>query len=254
MKRRQVIAGLTAVTAMWPLGARTQTPRKIALVGLITSGNTATHGRHVEAFRQGLRVLGHVEGQTFALEVRWAEGRVERFPDLVANLIGLKVDVLVVAHSAAAVAAKKATESIPIVMLSGDPVGLGLAQSLARPGGNATGVSNLSSEIIGKRLEMLKEMVPGLARVAVLRETNLTVHAQFVQEIESAARKLKVETQVVAARGPEDLEASLAAAVSGKAQGLIVFEGPLANTNMAQIVALAAKSRLPDMYSFRESC
>jgi putative ABC transport system substrate-binding protein len=138
-------------------------------------------------------------------------------------------------------------------MLSGDPVGLGLAQSLARPGGNATGISNLSVEIIGKRLEFLKEMVPNLARVAVLREANLAIHSRFVQKVESAGRTLKIDTQIVAARGPEDIEATMAAAVSAKAQALIVFEGPLANTNIAQIVALAAKSRLPDMYSFRES-
>jgi len=253
MKRREVIAGLAAVTATWPRCTRAQTRRKTALIGLIGSGSAVTHGRHLEAFRQQLKALGHTEGQNFALQARWAGGRVERFQELVADLVAMKVDVLVVAHSAAAIEAKKATDSIPIVMLSGDPVGLGLAQSLARPGGNATGISNLSVEIIGKRLEFLKEMVPNLARVAVLREANLAIHSRFVQEVESAGRTLKIDTQIVAARGPEDIEATLAAAVSGKAQALIVFEGPLANTNIAQIVALAAKSRLPDMYSFRES-
>jgi putative tryptophan/tyrosine transport system substrate-binding protein len=252
MKRREFIAGLAGVATTPAVDARAQTLRKIPRVGLVMGGNPAAGGRYVEAFRQGLRALGHVEGQTVALEVRWPEGRVERYPGLVAELIGLKVDVLVVVDSQAALAAKSATQTIPIVLVSGDPIGFGLAQSLARPGGNVTGVSFLTVEIAGKRLQMLNEMVPGLARVAVLRDANFTAHARLVEATEAAARKLKVEVQIVAARGPEDLEVSLAAAVHGKAQGLVVLESPLTLTNRAQIVALAAKSRLPDMYGVRE--
>jgi putative ABC transport system substrate-binding protein len=199
MRRREFIAllgGATAASAAWPLAASAQTPPKMPRVGYI-AGSSATGTEHtVGAFRQGLRELGYVEGQTIALEVRWAEGRSERIPELVAELVGLKVDVLVAGSSVAALAAKKATRTIPIVMVGADPVGLGLVASLGRPGGNVTGLSIFNEEIIGKRLELLKELVPRLARVAVLRNPVVAAHATVWQEIEVAARKLGVTLQL----------------------------------------------------------
>src|SRR5205085_6156012 len=147
------------------------------------------------AFQQRLRELGYVEGQSIALEVRWAEGRMERIPELVAELVDLKMDVLVAGVSPAALAASKATRTIPIVMVAADPVGLGLVASLARPGGNVTGLSYFNEAIVGKRLQLLKEFVPGLARLAVLRNPTVAVHATFWQETEVAGRTLGMALQ-----------------------------------------------------------
>jgi putative tryptophan/tyrosine transport system substrate-binding protein len=255
MQRRQFIAllgGATAASAAWPLAASAQTPPKIPRVGYI-AGSSATGTEHtVGAFRQGLRELGYVEGQTIALEVRWAEGRSERIPELVAELVGLKMDVLVAGSSVAALAANKATRTIPIVMVGADPVGLGLVASLGRPGGNVTGLSIFNEGIIGKRLELLKELVPGLARLAVLRNPVVAAHATFWQMTEVAARKLGVTLQPIEVRGPEDFEAAFAAATRGNAQALIAFDDALTLAHGPRTVALAASSRLPAMYGFRE--
>src|SRR5258708_24160908 len=191
MQRREFIAllgGATAASAAWPLAAGAQTPPKIPRVGYI-AGSSATNSEHtVGAFRQRLRELGYVERQTIALEVRYAEGRSERIPELVAELVGLKMDVLVATASVAALAAKKVTGTIPIVIVTPDPVGLGLVASLARPGGNVTGLSYFNEAIIAKRVQLLKEFVPGLAQIAVLRNSSIAVHAIFWQDTEVAAR------------------------------------------------------------------
>jgi len=253
MRRREFIAllgGATAASAAWPLAAGAQTPPKIPRVGFI-AGASAT-GSFVGAFRKGLRELGYMEGQTIALEVRYAEGRLERIPELVAELVGLKMDVLVVGTSQAALAVKKATGTIPIVMIGADPVGLGVVASLARPGGNVTGLSAFNEEIIGKRLELLKELVPGLARLAVLRNPMMAAHATFWQETEVAARKLGVALQPLEVLGPEDFEVAFGAATRGNAQALIAFDDTLTLAHRPRIVTLAASSRLPAMYGFRE--
>ena len=253
MQRREFIAlfgGVTAASAAWPLAAGAQTPPKIPRVGFI-AGASAT-GSFVGAFRKGLRELGYMEGQTIALEVRYAEGRLERIPELVAELVGLKMDVLVVGTSQAALAVKKATGTIPIVMVGADPVGLGVVASLARPGGNVTGLSYFNEAIIAKRVQLLKECVPGLAQIAVLRNPSVAVHATFWQETEVAARTLGVALQPLEVRGPEDFEAAFAAATRGNAQAVIHFDDALTLAHRPRIVALAASSRLPAMYGFRE--
>ena len=255
MKRRDFIALLgsaTAASAVWPLPVGAQTPPKIPRVGYIAGSNPAATEHTFGAFQQRLRELGYVEGQSIALEVRWAEGRSERIPELVAELVGLKMDVLVAAVSSAALAAKKATSSIPIVMVAADPVGLGLVASLSRPGGNVTGLSFFNEAIIAKRLEFLKEFVPGLVRVAVLRNPIVAVHATFWQETEVAARKLGVALQPLDVRGPEDFEAAFTAATRGNAQALIAFDDALTVGHRHRIAALAASSRLPAMYGLRE--
>jgi putative ABC transport system substrate-binding protein len=252
MKRRDFIAVLGGAAAAWPLAARAQTSPKIPRIGYI-AGAGATRSDHiVAAFRQGLTQLGHVEGQTIALEVRYAEGRSDRIPDLVAELVGLKMDVLMAGNSVAALAAQKATRTIPIVMVAADPVGLGLVASLARPGGNVTGLSYFNEAIIAKRLQLLKEFVPGLARVAVLRNPSIAVHATFWEETEVAARTLGVALQPLDIRGPDDFEAAFAAATQGNAQALIALDDALTIAHRPRIVALAASSRLPAMYGLRE--
>jgi putative tryptophan/tyrosine transport system substrate-binding protein len=255
MKRRDFIALLgsaTAASAAWPLAVGAQTPPKIPRVGFIAGSNPAATEHTFGAFQQRLRELGYVEGQSIALEVRWAEGRLERMPELVAELVGLKMDVLVAAVSPAALAAKKATRTIPIVMVAADPVGLGLVASLARPGGNVTGLSYFNEAITAKRLELLKEFVPGLVRVAVLRNPIVAVHAIFWQETEVAARKLGVALLPLDVRGPEDFQAAFITATRGNAQALIAFDDALTLAHRPGIVALAASSRLPTMYGLRE--
>jgi putative ABC transport system substrate-binding protein len=254
MQRREFIAllGSATASAAWPLAAGAQTQPKIPRVGFIAGSSLAATAHTLGAFRKGLTELGYVEGQTIALEVRFAEGRTERIPELVAELVGLKMDLLVAGVSSAALAAKKATRTIPIVMVAPDPVGLGLVASLARPEGNLTGLSYFNEAIVGKRLELLKELVPGLARVAVLKNPLMEVHAIFWKDTEAAARTLGVALQPLEVRGPEDFEAAFAAATRGNAHALIAFDDALSVAHRPRIVALAASSRLPAMYGLRE--
>jgi putative ABC transport system substrate-binding protein len=203
------------------------------------------------AFKHSLQELGYVEGQTIALEIRWAEGRTERMIELAAELVRLDVDVLVAANSAAATAAKHATRTIPIVMFAGDPVGLGLVASLARPGGNLTGLSYFNVDLSSKRLELIAELVPGLARVAVLRNPTLPLHGDYWLATQAAARKLGVTLQSLEVRGPEDFEAAFAGAREGNAQALFAFDDFLTVGYRHRIVELAAH-KFPAIYGFRE--
>jgi len=207
---------------------------------------------NVETFWQALRELGYVEGQTIVLELRWFEGRPERAPQLVAELVGLKVDVLVLVTAPAALAAKNATQTIPIVMGANDPVGLGLVGSLSRPGGNVTGLSYFNEEIIAKRLELLKELVPGLARVGVLMNSLYPVTPILWKQTEVAAQRLGVALEALDLRGPEDFEAAFATAKQRNAQALLDLGDPLIFTYRSRIAALAASSRLPAVYAVRE--
>jgi ABC-type uncharacterized transport system substrate-binding protein len=252
MKRREFII-LFCSAAAWPLAAAAQTSSKVPRVGYVASSSPTGSSAHTfEAFRQGLRELGYVEGQTITVEVRWAEGHLEQVPELIAELVRLKVDVLVVGNSPAALAAQNATRTIPIVMFAGDPVGLGLIASLARPGGNVTGQSYLNVELNSKRLELIKQLMPGLTRIAVLRNPTVALHANFWQVTEVAARKLGAAVHPLDVRGPEDFEAAFTAAMRGNAQALLAFDDPLTVAYSSRIVALAANSRLPTMYGFRE--
>src|SRR5947209_4611391 len=214
MRRREFIAllgGATAASAAWPLAASAQTPPKIPRVGYIASSSRTEASHRFEAFRQGLRELGYVEGQSIALEVRWAEGRMERIPELVAELVDLKMDVLVAGVSPAALAASKATRTIPIVMIAADPVGLGLVASLARPGGNITGVTDLTTELSAKRLEILQEVLPGLSDVAVLWNEANPGAARTWAETEAAGQKLGWRIRPMPVRGPRDVDTAFEA-------------------------------------------
>src|SRR5262245_10484995 len=224
MRRREFITLLGGAAVGWPLAGSAQTQPKIPRVGVVQS---ATPARGLEAFRQGLRKLGYVEAQTIALEFRWAEGRFERLPELVAELVGLKVDVLGAGGNPAILAAKNATQTIPIVMVGVNPVGLGLVGSLSRPGGNVTGLSYVTEEIIAKRLQLLKELVPGLARVGVLKNPMDPGHPILWKETEVAAQRLGVALEALEMRGPEDFEAAFATFKQRNAQALLALDDTL---------------------------
>jgi len=253
MRRRAFITLLGGTAAAWPLAAWAQMSRKMVRIGYLGAGIRNVIPNPRDAFLRGLRELGYVEGQNFVLVERYAEGQQERLPELAVELVRLEVDLLVAATSGSAKAAKDATQTIPIVMAaSGDPVGLGLVASLARPGGNVTGPSMMNTEIVGKRMQLLKEVVPGLVRIAVLTNSVNPIHAIFWRESEPAARKLGLELQPVEARVPEDFEAAFAAAARDKAGALIALDDALTYNYRTRVVALAAASGLPALYGYRE--
>jgi putative ABC transport system substrate-binding protein len=235
--------------------AQAQQPGRVPRIGYLASGAGANEfSSRADAFRQGLRDLGYVEGKNIAFEYRRAEGKLVQLPDLAAELVGLKVDIIVVGGNSAIRAAKNATTTIPIVMPhSGDPVADGFVASLARPGGNITGLtSSPGYEISGKRLELLKESVPKATRVAVLRDPNNPGTALSLKETETAAQTLKVHVESVEVRGSKDFETAFRAVAAKRADALLVLAGGLFNTHRARIVTLAANSRLPTMYNEQE--
>src|SRR6266567_4104202 len=192
MKRRAFIAMLSGAAA-WPLAARAQQPGKLPTMGIIGSGTPATQGHWYAAFVQRLRELGWIDGRTVAVEYRWAEGRDERFAEIAAEFVQRKVDVIVTSSTVGVVAAKQATSVIPIVFVTGDPVGTGLVASLARPGGNATGLSLQQTETNGKRLELLREVIPGLSRLAILANVGSPAVVLDMRGVQAAARTYGVE-------------------------------------------------------------
>jgi putative ABC transport system substrate-binding protein len=246
--------GILAIAFTFAVGgavAQAQQPAKIPRIGYVSgTGDPSNPGPYVEAFRQGLRDLGYIEGKNIVIEYRGAEGKPDRIPSLVAELVQLKVDVLVSGNVGVARAAKQATETIPIVMVTNqDPVATGLVDSLARPGGNITGLSTLQRELGGKRLELLKEVVPGISRVGVLRDADGSVSAIGFKEYEAAARALKLQLQSLEVRRPNpDLEGAFQAAAKGRASALITVTGTLLFRYSKRIADLAIKNRLPSMY------
>jgi len=241
---------LTVSLMLAPLAAPAQQPPgKAARIGFLGDVPSFLD----EAFRQGLHELGYVEGQNIAIEHRAAEWKYERLPGLAAELVRLNVDVIVAASPPATEAAKQATRTIPIVFtVSGDPVAEGFVASLARPGGNLTGLATISPELVGKQLEMLKAVAPKVSRVAVLQNPDQPSHARSVRQAEDPARALGVQLQVLKARTPSEIEAAFAAMSSQRAGGVLVLRDAVFRAQRAQIVALAAKSRLPAVYGLRE--
>ncbi len=233
-----------------PPAAKAQQPAKIPRVGLLRPGSTPDP--YVDAFRQGLRDLGYIEGQTIAIEYRWAEGSPARLPSLAAELVQLKVDVIVTQGELATRAVKEATSTIPIVMaFSGDPVQAGLVASLGRPGGNVTGQSSLVPELTAKRLQLLKEVVPKVSRVAILFNPNLSI-ALSVKEAQAAARTLGLKVHPVEVRTPDELGRAFDTITKERAQALLLFGDPFTITHERRILDLAAKRRLPTISVFKE--
>jgi putative tryptophan/tyrosine transport system substrate-binding protein len=228
-----------------------QESKKIPRIGYFTGATPDGQSARIEAFRQGLGEFGYVEGKNIVIEWRYAEGKLDRYPALAAELVRLKPDVIVTGGGGLTRAVKNATSTIPIVMTQdGDPVANGFVASLARPGGNITGLSNLSPEMNGKQLEILKEIVPKLARVAVFGSsaTNPS-NARQLREIELAAGAFKVNLQYLAVVSPKDIDAAFRAATERRADAILVQPGPIFNSHRTQTAKLAVENRLPAMYS-----
>jgi putative ABC transport system substrate-binding protein len=230
--------------------AHGQQPAKVPRIGYLAGIESPAR---VAAFRQGLRELGYLEGKNIVIEYRSAQGKLDRLPELATELVRLKVEVIVSGGSGSTRLAKEATNAIPIVMTGDpDPVGSGFVTSLARPGGNITGLSTLRSELSGKRLELLKEIVPKLSRVALFGTSTQPGNPQALKETELAAGAFGVKLQYLDVLAPKDIETAFRAAGNGQAEAVFVLTGPVINAQRKQIADLAAKSRLPAMYPGRE--
>ncbi len=255
MERRTFMAMLTGGIVAAPLAAEAQQAARVARIGWLGDNPAATPHLRV-AFRQGLRDLGYVEGRNVVIEYRDAEGKLERLPALAAELVALKVDVIVAPNTPAALAAKQATRTLPIVFTTApDPVQSGLVTNLARPGGNVTGLSILAPELIGKRLEQLTQAVPGVNRVAALWQPGALgerTDKDNLKAAEVAARALGVRLQFVEARGPADIDRAFSEMTRARAGGLTVLSTPMFGSERRRLVDLAAKNRLPAVYQFRE--
>ncbi len=237
-----------------PSVADAQPAGKVQRIGYLLGTSSTVSPRPVEAFRQGLRGLGWVEGQNIVIEYRSAEGRYDRLPDLAADLVRLKVDIIAAAGTAATTAAKNATRAIPIVMIGvGDPVGLELIASLARPGGNVTGLTfSVGMETAGKGLELLKEALPKVRRVAVLTNPANPGQPLALKNVKAAARSLGMQLQLLEARGPDEFDGTFAAMAKERVGALLVVSEAMFNIHRVRLADLAARNKLPSMHGFRE--
>jgi putative ABC transport system substrate-binding protein len=234
--------------AAWPLAARAQQPGKVPTIGYLGSLSQSAQSTWTAAFVQRMREHGWIEDRTVAIEYRWAEGRGERFTEIAAEFVRLKVDVIVTAGTDAVIAVKKSTSVIPIVFgTAGDPVANGLVASLARPGGNVTGLSNQSADIAGKRLALLREVVPSLRRLAIMANIASSIGVLEMREVQAAAQTLGLEVATLEIRRAEDIAPAIEA-LKGGADALYVVTEPLVNTNRVQINILALGARLPTLH------
>ena len=243
---------LVVVFLAAPLGLEAQPTTRVRMIGVVSA--TSPEIAWVDVFRQGLRGLGYVEGRDIRIEQRFAAGRPERFPDLIAEMVHLKVDILVVASAPGALAAKRATTSIPIVFLGvGDPVAQGVVPSFARPGGNITGLSLAFGErFAGKWVELLREAVPGVSHVAAMLSSSNPANVTYRKEIQQSAKVLGVKLELFSVSDREQLDAVFKAIIASRATAVIVAAAPLFSVHLPQLVEFAARNRLPAMYSFRE--
>ena len=253
LRRKLLIAAAAGPALAWAGAVRAQAPAKVPRIGLLSPFSPSDTALWHQAFRLGLRDLGWVEGKNIGIEYRYAEGRSDRLPELAADLVRLKVDVIVASVLPDAVAAQKATRAIPIVMASvSDPVAVGLVESLAHPGGNVTGLSQIASDLAGKRLELLKEIVPKLSRVAVLWNPQNPASTISWKEIQLPARQLGVQLDSLEVRSPDDFDKVFEAATRARAGALFIIADPVIVTNLKRIAGLAAKRRLPSIFQFSE--
>ena len=252
MRRRQFLSKLGVAALAWPLAARAQ--RAIPFIGFLNSGSPTERAHLVEAFRGGLKEGGYVDGKNLAIEYRWAEGKPELLPKLVAELIERKVAVIVATGGVGpAIAAKSATKSIPIVFTGAeDPVRLGLVPSLSHPGGNVTGITNGATVLNRKRLEILKDLIPGVSRIVYLANPKNPDAQNSNYDVMAAAEAMRIRVEIVNASSEADLDNVFAAMKQIRANGLVVAADPLFVTRREQIVALAARDGIPGSYPFRE--
>jgi len=249
MFRSIVICLLLTVLLFTISPAPAQQPRKVPLIGYLSGGSLSSNPARREAFRQGLHELSYVEGKNIVIEWRSADGKLDRLPALASELVRLKVDIIVTSGGAVTRAAKQATSAIPIVMTNDpDPVANRFVASLSHPGSNITGLSTLAPELTGKRLEVLKEVVPTLSRVAVLGTSTTAGYAQVIRELEPAAKTLKVQLQYLDVLDSKEIETAFRAASKGRAEAVITLGGGVLAFQRSQIAALAVKHRLPVMY------
>ena len=250
MRRRDFIIGIAGSAVTWPLAARAQSAYRI---GVLETTSAVLNAANFDALRQGLRQHGYVEGQNLVIEYRSADGRAERFPDLAAELVRLNVDLIVTRGTPAIFAAKNATKTIPVVMAAnGDPLGAGVVAGLARPDGNVTGLSAFVTELQAKRLELLREMVPRINRIAALLNMSSPAEPPQWEETKAAARTLAIEPQLLDVRKPEDLGRAFETAIRQRADALVVGINVLTQANRRPIADLATKHRMPAIYASRE--
>jgi putative ABC transport system substrate-binding protein len=251
MRRRDFIS-LVGGAAAWPVAARAQQPARLPTIGFLSPASPSSWVPWTDAFVKRLRELGWIDGRTVAIEYRWAEGRPDRYAEIAAEFVRLKVDVIITAGSSA-VAAKQATSTIPIVLaVTGDPVGLGLVMSLARPGGNITGLSLQQEEVAGKRLGLLHEMIPNLHRVAILGDADYPADALEMAEVEATARPLGIEINRLAMRRGDEFAAAFKGLKNVSVDALYVCDDALTATNRLNISTLARAARLPTISGARE--
>jgi putative ABC transport system substrate-binding protein len=244
-----VLFAIVIVFAMCAAVAGAQQPATVTRVGYLDAVSLSVNAVRNEAFREGLRKLGYVDGKNIFIEWRSADGKLDRLPALAAELVHLKVDVIVTGGRSATGAAKKAAPMIPIVMTQvGDPVANGFVASLARPGGNITGLSTLAPELSGKQLELMKEIIPKLSRIAVFGSSTTPDNAQSLREVELAARAFKVELQNVDILDPKNIDAAFRTAIDGRADAVMVLPGAVFDSRRSEIADLARKNRLPAIY------
>jgi putative tryptophan/tyrosine transport system substrate-binding protein len=247
--KKVVCLALCALLLALSFSAEAQQPAKIARIGYLGSGSASSSAAYLLAFREKLRDLGYTEARQIGIEGRYSEGKTERLPQLAGDLVRLPVDVIVTGGNEAVQAAKKTTQSVPIVMaFSGDPVGLGVVSSLAQPGGNVTGLTNLAAELTAKRLELLKEIVPNLTKVAVFWNPEDPISPIGLKEVEVAANALRLTVQLLKVERSADLEAAFKVANKEHAGGLILIPGAVTGSNQARIVHMVTKNRLPAVY------
>jgi ABC-type uncharacterized transport system substrate-binding protein len=255
MKRREFIAlgGGTLVT--WPVGARAQQAPRLRRIGYLSGGTETAQQPLLAAFRRGMRELGHVEGSSFSIDSRYAEGKFDRLPSLAQELLSNNPDVLFVQSTPANLAAKAATQIVPIVMVGvADPLGVGLIANLARPGGNITGVTNIGAELAGKRLEILKEIIPAVSKVAVLINPNDPIAAPQLASARAAARNLSIQLEpILEIRSGNDLKSAFDAATRARVGAALRMIDPLESALRRQTAAMAIEHRLPIIFPFREA-
>jgi putative tryptophan/tyrosine transport system substrate-binding protein len=250
MRRRNFITGFASMTAAWPLAVRAQQGGKKYIIGRFNAGSATNEA---EELTEALGELGWVEGKNVVFERRYAENHLERLPEMAADLVRLKVNVIMAGGTLAPLAAKRATSTIPIVLTSaGDPLGSGLVATLARPGGNVTGMSLMGPDLGGKRLELLKELLPGLARVAVLWNAATPNSAVVLKEVQDAGRRLGIDVQSLGVRGPDDFDGAFETATKQHLDAMITAEDPLTFTYRKRIADFATGQQLPSISGLRE--
>jgi putative ABC transport system substrate-binding protein len=251
MKRREFITLIGGAAAAWPLVVRAQQPAKLPTIGFLGTAAASAWAPWTAAFVQRLHELGWIEGRTVVIQYRWAEGRTDRFAEIAAEFVRIKVDVIVTGGNAA-VAAKRASSAVPIVFaVVDDPVGSGLVTSLARPGGNVTGLSMQSTDLAGKRLALLREVVPGLRRLAIMANVDFPAAAQEMDEIQAAATKLGLDVATFELRRAEDIAPAFEA-LKGRGEALYVVGDALVITHRVRINTLALTARMPTIFFLRE--